>query len=121
MMGTLYIDVNREYIASPINSHLIIGTSSPKTGNTEDNIAFIKAELLALKSLVTEELYSLSQNLDRIQYDQSKIVEKDENLREEISSKDLIIKMLSESLSQVTNSFNKPKSIRSRGSTEKRC
>ena len=48
-------------------------------------------------------------------YDQSKILEKNENLRGEISSKDLIVKMLSESFSQTTNSFNKPNSIRSRG------
>ena len=62
----------------------------------EDNIAFIKAELLALKSLFTEEIYSLSRIMDRIrtEYNQSKILEKNENLRGEISSKDLIIKML---------------------------
>ena len=54
----------------------------------------------------------------RTEYDQSKILEKNENLRGEISSKDLIIKMLSESLSQITNSFNKPNSIRSTGSIE---
>lgn len=29
----------------------------------EDNVAFIKAELLALKSFVTEELYSLFQKI----------------------------------------------------------
>ena len=41
------IDVNEEYIASPINLYL-------------------KAELLALKSFVTEKPYSLSRNMDRI-------------------------------------------------------
>ena len=87
----------------------------------EYNIALIKADPLALKSLVTKELYSLSQHMDRImaEYHQSKILEKNEILRGEISSKDLIIKMLSESLSQTTNYFNKSNSSRSRGSTEK--
>ena len=80
----------------------------------ECNIALIKAELLDLESLVIEELYSLSRNMDRIRakYDQSKILQKNENFRIKISSKDLIIKMLSESLSQITNSFNKSNNIR---------
>ena len=87
----------------------------------EDNIAFIKAELLALKSFVTEELYSLSQNMDwvRTEYEQSKFLEKNGNLRGEISSKGLIIIVLSESLSQITSSFIKPNSFRSKGSKEK--
>ena len=54
----------------------------------------------------------------RTEYDQSKILEKNENLGGEISSKDFIIKVLSKSLSQITNSFNKPNSIRSTGSIE---
>ena len=89
----------------------------------EDNIVLIKAELLTLKSFVTEELYSLSRNIDRIwtKYKQYKFLEKNENLRGGILSKDLIIKMLPETLSQITNSFNKSNSIRSRGSTEKNC
>ena len=80
----------------------------------ECNIALIKAELLALESLVIEELYSLSRNMDRIRakYDQSKILQKNENFRIKILSKDLIVKMLSESLSQITNSFNKSNNIR---------
>ena len=59
--------------------------------------------------------------MDRIrtEYDQSKILEKNENLRGGISSKDLITKMLSESLSQITNLFNEPNSIRWTGSIEK--
>ena len=36
------------------------------SGSMEDNIALIKAELLALKTFITEELYSLSRNMDRI-------------------------------------------------------
>ena len=76
-----------------------------------DNIAFTKADLLTFKSFVTEEIYSFSRIMDRIrtEYDQSKILEKNENLRSEISSKDLII----------TNSLNNPNSIRSTESTEK--
>ena len=58
-------------------------------------------------------------NRIRTEYDQSKILEKNENLRGEISSKDLIFKMLSKSPPQITNCFNKPNSIRSTGSTEK--
>ena len=54
----------------------------------------------------------------RTEYDQSKILEKNENLGGEISSKDFIIKVLSKSLSQITNSFNKRNSIRSTGSIE---
>ena len=53
------------------------------------------------------------------EFDQSKILERDENLRGEISNKDLIIKMLSDSLSQITNYFNKSDSTRCRGPTEK--
>ena len=95
------IHVNEEYIASPINSYLTTDPNSPEFVDMEDNPAFIKAELLALKSFVTEELYSLSQIIDliRTKYNQSKILEKKENLSGEISSKDLIIKILSESLS----------------------
>ena len=95
------IHVNEEYIASPINSYLTADPNSPEFVDMEDNPAFIKAELLALKSFVTEELYSLSQIIDliRTKYNQSKILEKKENLSGEISSKDLIIKILSESLS----------------------
>ena len=55
----------------------------------------------------------------RREYDLSKILEKNKSLRSEISSNDLTIKMLSESLSQITDYFNKPNSIRSTGSTEK--
>ena len=53
----------------------------------KDNLALIKAELLALKSFVTEERYSLSRNTDRIRtgYNQSKILEENENLRSKIS------------------------------------
>ena len=95
--------VNEEYIAGPINSYFTADPNTAESGNMEDNIAFIKAGLLALKTFVTEELYSLSRIMDRIrtEYDQSKIPEKNENLRDEISSKDLIIKMVSESLSQI--------------------
>ena len=115
------IHANEEYSAGPINSYLTADHNTPESGNMEDNIVFIKAKLLALKSFVTEELYNLSQTMDRIrtEYDQSKILEKNENLRGEISSMDLIIKMLSESLSQIANSLHKPNSITSTGSTEK--
>ena len=52
------IDINGEYIASPINSYLTADSNPPESGNMKDNIALIKAELLALKFFVTEELYS---------------------------------------------------------------
>ena len=55
----------------------------------------------------------------RTEYDQSKILEKNENLRGEISSKDLIIKILSKSFLHITNYFNKSNNISSRGTTEK--
>ena len=106
---------NEEHIAGPINPYVTANPNTPESSNIENKITFIKAELLAVKSFVTAELYSLSRIMDRIrtEYDQSKILEKNENLRNEISSKDMIIKMLSESLSQITNSFNEPNSIRS--------
>ena len=88
----------------------------------EDNIAFIKPEILALQSFVTEKLYSLSRIMDRIrrtEYEQSKILEKNDNLRNKISNKDLIIKVLSESPSQIATSFNKLNGIKSTGSAEK--
>ena len=58
--------------------------------------------------------------MDRIrtEYDKLKILEKNENLRGQISNKDLIIKMLSEILSKIINCFNKSNSTKSRGSTE---
>ena len=73
----------------------------------ENNIVLIKAELLALKSFVAGELYSLPQIMDRIrtEYNQSKILEKNENLRGKKLGKDLINEMQSESLSQITNSL----------------
>ena len=87
----------------------------------EDNVAFIKAELLALKYFVREELYSLSRNVDqsRTKYEQSKILEKNKHVTDKISNKDLIIKIPFKSLSQITNFFDKPNIIGSRGSTEK--
>ena len=71
----------------------------------EDNVAFIKAELLALKYFVREELYSLSRNVDqsRTKYEQSKILEKNKHLPDKISNKDLIIKVPFKSLSHITN------------------
>ena len=58
----------------------------------ENNIVLIKAELLALKSFVAGELYSLPQIMDRLrtEYNQSKILEKNENLRGKKLGKDLI-------------------------------
>ena len=77
------IDVNGEFIASLINSYLTVDPNLLDLSNMEDNIALIKAELRALKSFVTEELYNLFSNMDRIraEYDQSKILEKNTNLR----------------------------------------
>ena len=57
------IDFNGYYVASPINSYLTADPISQEPVNMEDKIAFIKAELLALKSFVTEELYSLFQKI----------------------------------------------------------
>ena len=59
-------------LASPINSYLTADPNSRESGNMEDNIALIKAELLPLKSFVMDELYSLSRNMDQIKtgYDQ---------------------------------------------------
>ena len=57
------IDFNGYYVASPINSHLTADPISQEPVNMEDKIAFIKAELLALKSFVTEELYMLFQKI----------------------------------------------------------
>ena len=112
---------DKEHIAGPVNPYVTANPNTPESSNMENEIIFIKAELLAVKSFVTAELYSLSRIMDRIrtEYDQSKILEKNENLRNEISSKGMIIKMLSESLSQITNSFNEPNSIRSTRSIEK--
>ena len=62
-------------------------------------IASAKPELLALGEIRTE-------------YDQSKVLEKNETLRGEISNKDLLIKIVSESLSQITNYFNKSNNVR---------
>ena len=50
---------NGEYIPGPINSYVTFDPNTPDSSNMEDNIAFIKAELLALRSFITEELYSL--------------------------------------------------------------
>ena len=58
------INFNEECIAGPINSYLTAYPNSPESGDMEDNIAFIKAEILTLKSFVTDELYSLSQIMD---------------------------------------------------------
>ena len=59
-------------LASLINSYLTADLNSRESGNMEDNIALIKAELLPLKSFVMDELYSLSRNMDQIktEYDQ---------------------------------------------------
>ena len=47
-----------------LNSYLTADPNSPESGNVEDNIAFIKPELLVLKSFNSEELYSLFRNMD---------------------------------------------------------
>ena len=51
---------HEEYISGPINSYVTADPNTLESSNMEDNIAFIKAKLLALKSFFTEELYSLS-------------------------------------------------------------
>ena len=55
-------------LASPINSYLTADLNSRESGNMEDNIALIKAELLPLKSFVMDELYipKYGSNQDRI-------------------------------------------------------
>ena len=53
----------------------------------------------------------------RTERDQSKTLEKNENVQVEISTKNLIFKMLSESISQVTDSFDISNYIKSRRST----
>ena len=82
------VDFNGEYIASPENSYLTAYPNSTESGNMEGNIAFIKAELRALKSFVTGELYSLSgiwiESGQTTEYGQSEILEKNANLRGKI-------------------------------------
>ena len=44
---------NEEYITGPINSYVTADPNTLEFSNMEDNIAFIKAKLLTLKSFVT--------------------------------------------------------------------
>ena len=76
----------------PINTYLTPVPNSLDSDYMENNIVLIKAELLALKSFVAGELYSLPQIMDRLrtEYNQSKILEKNENLRGKKLGKDLI-------------------------------
>ena len=55
-----------------------------------NTIALIKAELIAMKLFITEELYSLSWIMDQIrtEYKQSKILKNNDYLRGKISSED---------------------------------
>ena len=55
-----------------------------------NTIALIKAELIAMKLFITEELYSLSWIMDQIrtEYNQSKILKNNDYLRGKISSED---------------------------------
>ena len=80
------------WLQPPINTYLTPVPNSLDSDYMENNIVLIKAELLALKSFVAGELYSLPQIMDRIrtEYNQSKILEKNENLRGKKLGKDLI-------------------------------
>ena len=66
---------------------------------------------MILKSLVVEALYAINLNIDTIwteQCDQTKRLEDNsKNMWEEIATKNTTIKLLSENLNQITNSYNK--------------
>ena len=63
-----------------------------------------------LKSFVMDELYSINFPLDRVrteQWDQTKYIEENSNnMWDNIATKNMITKMLSENLNKITNSFD---------------
>ena len=71
----------------------------------------IKAEFMVSKSFVMNELCTIDLNIDRVwteQCDKTKQLEDNFiNMWEEIATKNTIIKLLPENLSQITNSFYK--------------
>ena len=95
--------------------------------NLQDDIFNLKAEFLALKSFVMNELYGIKLSIDRVrteQCDQTKYLEENtKNLWEEIATKNIIIKFLSENFNQNTNSSynNKSKDIVTKIQENKNC
>ena len=71
----------------------------------------VKAEFMILKSLVVEELHAINLNNDTVwteQCDQTKQLEDNsKNMWEEIATKNTIVKLSSENLNQITNSYRK--------------
>ena len=66
------------------------------------------AEIIALKSFVKEELYSLNKNVDRVrteQCNQTDFMEEMKKMLEESKTKTEIIKMLSENVNTITNVY----------------
>ena len=95
--------------------------------NLQDDIFNLKAEFLALKSFVMDELYGIKLSIDRVrteQCDQTKYLEENtKNLWEEIATKNIIIEFLSENFNQNTNSSynNKNKDIVTEIQENKNC
>ena len=75
-----------------------------------ENITDLKAEFLALKSFVMDELYSINVNIDHSQTEQcdytKHLEEYNKNMWDDIATKIMIIKMLSQSFNKITNSFH---------------
>lgn len=75
-----------------------------------ENMTDLKAEFLALKSFVMDELYTINVNLDHSQTEQcdhtEHLEEYNKNMRNVIATKIMIIKMLSESFNKITNFFH---------------
>ena len=88
-----------------VSSNSLDNIQESLSKNTTD----LKAEFLVLKSFVMDELYSINVNLDRVQTkqcDQTRYLEENiKNMWDDIATKNMIIKMLSENLKKITNSF----------------
>ena len=93
------IDDNGEYIANHMNPYLAADLNLPESGNLEDDNSISKSRTSSVRW-----------NQDRIRSIKSS--RENETLRGEISNKDLLIKIVSESLSQITNYFNKSNNVR---------
>ena len=97
-------------IDSNTSGKVVISNSSDNVQeNRSENISDLIAGFLALKSFVMDELCSINVNLGRAwteQCDQTKYLEENnKNTCDDIAIKNMIIKMLSENLYKITNSF----------------
>ena len=93
------------------------------TKHNKITLTNLTAELMALKKFPTDELHSENKNINLIKNNMNngKILDEVEYLRDDNNSKNTIIKLLTENISDMTKSFSKPNQEKPFISPKKTC